>query len=47
MALTPEQEARYALGCGVDRGDLGSEAQAEYDRLKPVWEKDRPARVAR
>jgi hypothetical protein len=34
MALTPEQEARYALDYGADRRDLSSEAQAEYDRLK-------------
>ena len=34
MALTPEQEARYALDYGVDRRDLSSEAQVEYDRLR-------------
>lgn len=34
MALTPEQEARYALDSGVDRSRLGREAQAEYDRLR-------------
>lgn len=45
MALTPEQEARYALDYGVDRGDLSSEAQAEYDRLKPGWEKQYPAQA--
>jgi hypothetical protein len=34
MALTPGQEARYALDHGVDRRDLSSEGQAEYDRLR-------------
>jgi hypothetical protein len=34
MALTPEQEARYALDYGGDRSRLGREAQAEYDRLR-------------
>jgi hypothetical protein len=34
MALTPEQEARYALDSGVDRSRLDREAQAEYDRLR-------------
>jgi len=34
MALTPEQEAAYALDYGVDRKDLPKAAQAEYDKLK-------------
>ena len=33
MALTPTQEAQYALNFGVSRSDLSSEAQAEYDPL--------------
>lgn len=33
MALTPAQEARYALDYGLDRKDLKPEVQAEYDRL--------------
>jgi Short C-terminal domain len=33
MAMTPEQEARYALGYGVARSDLSLAAQLEYDRL--------------
>jgi hypothetical protein len=31
--MTPEEEARYALGYGVDRKDLPEEAQEAYDRL--------------
>ena len=34
MAMTPEQEARYALDYDGKREDLSSEAQVEYDRLK-------------
>jgi hypothetical protein len=33
MALTPQQEAAYALDYGVDRSKLRPEIQAEYDRL--------------
>jgi len=33
MALTPDQEARYALGNGVARSDLSKGAQLIYDRL--------------
>jgi hypothetical protein len=31
--MTPEQEAAYALGFGVARGDLSQQAQLAYDRL--------------
>jgi hypothetical protein len=31
--MTPEQEARYALGFGVARSDLSPDAQLAYDRL--------------
>jgi hypothetical protein len=34
MAMTPQQEAEYALDYGVDPASLSSAAQAEYDRLK-------------
>ena len=37
MALTPTEEARYALSFGVSRSDLSPEAQAEYDRLAPDY----------
>lgn len=33
MALTPTEEASYALGYGVSRSDLSPGAQIEYDRL--------------
>lgn len=33
MAMTPLEEARYALDFGVARSDLGMAAQLEYDRL--------------
>src|SRR5260370_264189 len=33
MAMTPREEAAYALDFGVSRSDLSPEAQAEYDRL--------------
>ena len=33
MALSPEQEARYALNHGIDRKDLKPDVQAVYDRL--------------
>jgi hypothetical protein len=33
MALTPAQEAAYALDNRLDRDGLSGEAQAEYDRL--------------
>jgi hypothetical protein len=33
MALTPAQEAQYALANGVSRSDLSPAAQVEYDRL--------------
>jgi len=33
MALTPDQEARYALDFGVARSDLSMPAQLIYDRL--------------
>ena len=35
MALTPAEEAKYALNHGVSRSDLSPEAQTEYDRLVP------------
>ena len=31
--MTPEQEARYALGFNVARSGLSMAAQREYDRL--------------
>jgi hypothetical protein len=31
--MTPEQEARYALGFNVGRSGLSAAAQQEYDRL--------------
>jgi hypothetical protein len=31
--MTPEQEARYALGFNVARSGLSMAAQLEYDRL--------------
>ena len=37
MALTPTEEAQYALSFGVSRSDLSPEAQAEYDRLAPDY----------
>jgi len=33
MAMTPSEEARYALDFGVSRSDLSLPAQLEYDRL--------------
>jgi hypothetical protein len=33
MAMTPEQEAAYALNFEVSRSDLRPEVQAAYDRL--------------
>jgi hypothetical protein len=36
MAMTPAEEARYALNFGVARSDLKPEVQAEYDRLAPA-----------
>ncbi len=33
MALTPAEEAKYALDFGVSRSDLSLPAQLEYDRL--------------
>jgi hypothetical protein len=36
MAMTPEQEAAYALDYGVNRSDLSPAVQAEYDRLLPA-----------
>jgi len=33
MAMTPLEEARYALNFGVNRSDLSMPAQLEYDRL--------------
>ncbi len=33
MAMTPIEEARYAVSYGVDRKTLKPQAQAEYDRL--------------
>jgi hypothetical protein len=37
MALTPQQEAAYALDYGLDPDDLSHEARAEYDRIKPDY----------
>jgi hypothetical protein len=34
MAMTPTQEAEYALDYGLDREGLRPEVRAEYDRLK-------------
>lgn len=34
MAMTPTQEASYALDYGLDREDLKPQVRAEYDRLK-------------
>jgi Short C-terminal domain len=46
MAMTPAQEARYALGYGLSRSDLSMAAQIEYDRLvagqEPSQEGERP-----
>jgi hypothetical protein len=36
MALTPLEEAKYALANNVKRSDLSHAAQAEYDRLLPA-----------
>jgi len=36
MAMTPQQEAQYALDFGVARSDLSMPAQLEYDRLVPA-----------
>src|SRR5262245_6058754 len=36
MAMTPTEEAQYALNFGVARSDLKPEAQAEYDCLAPA-----------
>ena len=36
MALTPLEEAEYALAYNVKRSDLSPAAQAEYDRLLPA-----------
>lgn len=33
MAMTPAQEAQYAISNGVNRSDLSQGAQIEYDRL--------------
>lgn len=42
---TPEQEAWYALVWDVSRSELSVAGQLEYDRLRPVWEKEHPAWV--
>ncbi len=44
MALTPTEEAKYALNYGVSRSDLSLGAQIEYDRL--VAEGYEPAKTA-
>ena len=43
--MTPEQEALYALQWNLPRSDLSTAVQLEYDRLKPVWERE-AARLA-
>lgn len=46
MAMTPEQEARYALGYGLPRSDLPLAAQLAYDRLVAEgYGKGTPARA--
>jgi hypothetical protein len=37
MALTPQQEAAYALDYGLAPEDLSHEARAEYERIKPDY----------
>ena len=44
MAMTPQEEATYALNFGVDRSDLSPAAQTEYDQLA---ERHRQARQER
>ncbi len=44
MAMTPREEAAYALDFGVSRSDLSPEAQAEYDRLAGERQEDRRER---
>lgn len=34
MAMTPAQEAEYALNYGLDRDGLRRDVRAEYDRLR-------------
>ena len=43
MAMTPEQEASYALSWGLDRDDLKPAVQEIYDRLKAEREARGPA----
>jgi hypothetical protein len=45
MALTPAQEAQYALDNGVSGSDLSPAAQVEYDRLLPAWQARREERA--
>lgn len=37
--MAPEQEALYALHWNVPRSELSIDAQLEYDRLRPAWER--------
>jgi hypothetical protein len=42
--MTPEQEAAYALDCGLSRVELEPQVQAEYDRLLADRRARRPGR---
>jgi len=47
MAMTPAQEAQYALDWDLDPASLKADVRAEYDRLKPERDQRRAERAFR